>query len=189
MPLEFHLTYRGPVYSGGNKPSAGGPRRRLRQNKHELRLVFHQQLMSFCELPGVLLDGDSTYPWILERGTVRTIGGFRFFPLAGKRRHGPLLGDADCRLDILLLRPVRVSVGDLDGKLKTIFDALHPPKAGQLREVPKAEMPEVTYCLVEDDDQVSAVSARYDYLLDAKSDDELLVVIHVLLQPLARSLA
>jgi len=188
MPLEFHLTYRGPVYSGGNRPNGTQARKRLQQNKHALRLVFHQQLMRFCELPGVLVDGDTTYPYILDQGTVRTIGKFKFFALGGKRRHGPLLGDTACKLDILLLRPLAVTVGDLDGKLKTIFDALHLPNAAQLTHVTESQMPRVTHCVVEDDDQITAVNARYDYLLDAKTDDELFVVIHVLLQPLGRSL-
>ena len=125
---------------------------------------------------------------ILEHGTVKTVGKFRFFPLGGRNRHSSRRASATCKLDVLLLRPIGVTVGDLDGKLKTIFDALHLPNKDELACVTESQIPELTYCVMEDDEQIGAVNARYDYLLDARSDDELLLMIHVVIQPLGQSL-
>jgi hypothetical protein len=104
------------------------------------------------------------------------LNGFRFVPLVSERLH--LL----CALDILFLRwdgPDQtggqgqiVSAGDLDNRIKTIIDALRPPKVpneyvGKDQEQirPQADQAPM-YCLMEDDNQVSHLTVEADRLLE-----------------------
>ena len=75
-----------------------------------------------------------------------------------------------CSLDILLLRPEEdkyiFTQGDIDGQVKTLFDALRIPKnfdeAGQTTPGPD-ETP--FFCLLEDDRLISEVRVIADHLL------------------------
>jgi hypothetical protein len=98
-----------------------------------------------------------------------------------------------CSLDILFLRrdfPAGVvSAGDLDNRIKTLIDALRKPhSANELRgnETPgPGEDP--FFCLLEDDDLVTALSVETDMLLDPPNGDagqsQVKLVISVELKP------
>jgi hypothetical protein len=113
--------------------------------------------------------------------------GYRFVPLVCE--DFSLL----CSLDILFLRrdfPLGViSAGDLDNRVKTLIDALRMPKsANELRgnETP-GEGEDPFFCLLEDDDLVTALSVETDMLLDPPNADagqsEVKLVISVELKP------
>jgi hypothetical protein len=76
-----------------------------------------------------------------------------------------------CKVDILFLRPEEpgrvIQGGDLDNRLKTIFDALRLPanidEAGGRNAEAEEEGP--TYCLLEDDRLISEVRVNTDSLL------------------------
>jgi hypothetical protein len=57
--------------------------------------------------------------------------------------------------------------GDIDNRLKTLFDALRMPH--NLSELPKGSVPDVDqdpfFCLLEDDNLITAVSVKTDRLL------------------------
>lgn len=113
--------------------------------------------------------------------------GFRFWPLVTEE-YG-----VRCALDILFLRPEEpgmvIKSGDIDARIKTIFDALRLPKN---RDETGGVGPETDenpfYCLLEDDKLVSEIKVTTDNLLmlpkerDVKPNDALLV-IHVKLWP------
>lgn len=83
-----------------------------------------------------------------------------------------------CELDILFLRPEEAGAiikndGDIDNRLKIIFDALRMPSDAS--EVPPGDSPrpeELPYfcCLLEDDALITKVTLRADRLLVLNSD-------------------
>lgn len=98
-----------------------------------------------------------------------------------------------CSIDILFLRPETpgklIQSGDLDNRVKTVFDALRLPKN---REEcgsdfdPAKESP--TYCLLEDDSLISEVRVVTDRLLmlprtERVSENDAFLVLHVEVEP------
>lgn len=88
----------------------------------------------------------------------------------GGRKFLPLVRDAlalRCGLKVLFLRkenPGRVyQGGDMDNRLKTLFDSLSIPNADQIVDDPDLEEP--IYCLLEDDRLISGLSVETDRLL------------------------
>jgi hypothetical protein len=149
--MEFTLVYRGELDSNGP----------LKQ-KQEIRRVFHKQL---CEFWKEAVITDLSNP--SRDGLFHKVGSFRFFPLVmGGRREV-------AELEILLLRPepigrLIVQGGDIDNRLKTLFDALRMPKT--VDEISKGDSPssgeDPFFCLLEDDSLISAVSVSTDRLLE-----------------------
>ena len=74
-----------------------------------------------------------------------------------------------CEVDILMLRPNNrksiIQGGDIDGRVKTIFDALSIPINGDILEKFQAP-PEVFHTVLSDDSLISKVSVDTDELLD-----------------------
>ncbi|MCP4184309.1 MAG: hypothetical protein GY761_13505 [Hyphomicrobiales bacterium] len=78
--------------------------------------------------------------------------------------------DLLCSIDILMLRPQNpgniLKSGDLDGRLKTLFDALSIPDANQgyiERNAPNHQKP--MFVLLEDDRLITKASVETDQLL------------------------
>jgi len=102
-----------------------------------------------------------------------------------------------CALDILFLRPeepgMLVHGGDLDNRVKTVFDALRLPKsldelAGQKPQSDENPM----YCLLEDDKLISEIRVVTDHLLLLPRErltgaNDVFLVIHVKLEPPAKN--
>lgn len=178
--MEFRLTYRGLLMSTQRDPMTNQNDARA-GHKHEIRRIFHSQLKRLWESvphlvagartgPGFLIDGPS------DRRTAESLAnrfqsnGYRFVPLVTEDL-GLIVG-----LEILYLRrskPGRiVSAGDIDNRLKTLFDALRMPtnsnELGPYREPQEGEDP--FYCLLEDDDLMTKVSVETDTLLEDISD-------------------
>ena len=97
-----------------------------------------------------------------------------------------------CGLDILFLRPDRPGVvlrsGDIDNRLKTLFDALRIPEANEsyhARDRGPDEQP--FFCLLEDDKLITKVSVETDQLLQfvtpRRDMNEVRLVITVTLRP------
>jgi len=126
-----------------------------------------------------------------EESFVRGIGeltenhyGVSFVPLVGEDRF------VRCELDILFLRrepPGRVFMkGDIDNRLKTLFDALQIPDAKeQVREHDHAEDP--IFVLLTDDKLVTDVKVSTDQLLmlpdEVYDSNQVFLVIRVRLVP------
>jgi hypothetical protein len=114
------------------------------------------------------------------------MNGYRFVPLV--REDLALV----VSLHILFLRPGRpgsvVNSGDIDGRIKTLFDAFQIPKVGQLKADQKPEDGETPFfCLVEDDELITHVSVETDTLLEPtgkspghpESDVRLLITVKI----------
>jgi hypothetical protein len=75
------------------------------------------------------------------------------------------------------------SGGDIDNRIKTLFDALHVPKnCSEVQGAPEdSEKP--FYCLLEDDTLITGVQVRTDRLLipikDGQRETDVMLIVHV----------
>jgi hypothetical protein len=166
--MRFTLYYRGKLESNGGVA-----------RKHALRRQFHQQLSVLWGRPPL---SDYCRPFAKpdrEMPSVNRIQGFSFLPLVSEA------SKATVALDILFLRPgalgdVIIHAGDIDNRLKTLFDALSMPQANQLPKEPPARSEIPFLCLVSDDKLISSVSVRSLELLEQAADPkEVILVIGV----------
>jgi hypothetical protein len=96
-----------------------------------------------------------------------------------------------CSLDILFLRKdtglgaLVAEGGDLDNRIKTLFDGLRIPKPGEVTAPNSPEEAEtVTFCLLEDDALITDFSVRTDRLLThpGSKESEVLLIIDVVVR-------
>ena len=188
--MKFRLTYQGELKASGRDPETG-QRDRMAEHKQSIRKVFHRQLKELWKT-NRFLSSHKTYPkpkplspadqaqqagiWgggpdvrlPLAEAVAENYreNGYRFVPLV--REEDSLL----CSLNILFLRRDFhggvISAGDLDNRIKTLIDTLRRPRSGnELRgnENPTADE-DPFFCLLEDDDLVTALTVETDNLLD-----------------------
>jgi hypothetical protein len=114
---------------------------------------------------------------------VRPFAGFEFACLVNERLK------LYAELDILFLRPelpgsIIGTGGDIDNRLKTLFDGLRQPL--DANELPKGVAPgqgeKPFHCLLSDDALITKVSVTTDRLLCPISKDEVMLIIHVTLR-------
>lgn len=110
------------------------------------------------------------------------------FSIINGRKYIPLVRNSlalTCGLDILFLRKGReggliAEGGDLDNRIKTLFDGLRMPKESEVkRPASQQESDDPIYCLLEDDALITDFSVRTDRLLThpgAKESEVLLVI-------------
>jgi hypothetical protein len=116
-----------------------------------------------------------------EYSLLRPLGAFTFAPLITEEMN------VIAELAVAMLRPeapggLITQGGDLDNRLKTLFDALTMPR--QLNALPASAAPQPSqtpfFCLLEDDNLITAVSVRTEQLLEPVSDKSLVdVTVHV----------
>jgi hypothetical protein len=173
--LEFHLLYSGPLHSGASENS--------RKEKHAIRKTFHSQLRRLWETNpylkelaeghgdfGITREEAKAMPpsELLQRGLLEMAkwnrNGFNFLPLVTKRVI------VRCSLEILFLRtdehPFVFHGGDIDGRLKILFDSMRMgDNADELRGF-SPEPTEDPFCvLLEDDKLISEVHVNTAGLL------------------------
>jgi hypothetical protein len=97
--------------------------------------------------------------------------------------------DLVCHLDILFLRQedpgaLVLQGGDLDNRIKTLFDALRIPEAEIERRYPQAQ--KLTYCLLENDTLISGFDISSGRLLmpETTFPNEVYLVIEVVVRVL-----
>src|SRR5713101_4877589 len=120
--LNFTLTYDGPIPSGGKGSRV--------EEKQAIRRVFDPQLRTWWEtgpMAETLKKIDTTMyqTFIMSRMTAET--GIAFIPIVTKWLN------TVCELDILMLKPEEPgrfikNDGDMDNRLKILFDALRIPQ-------------------------------------------------------------
>ena len=170
--MEVSLFYRGPLKANGN----------LRQ-KQALRMHFAPQLERALEsTPQHRLNPGLTHQRFATDAPVSD-GRWKFLPIASRDPLSRALTRPLVSLDILLLRPgalgnILSGGGDIDNRLKTLFDALQTPTPDQLRDLPGpgAGFSDV-YCLMSDDKQIRSVSVRTQQLLDVPQDSREVVLV------------
>lgn len=167
--MQFYLTYEGELLGSSNKhPHA--------KHKHEIRKVFHQQLKRLWVADPVLhgLEFARDYTSIRDFKTGPAVemlaemfsrNGFRYVPLVISKLM------ALCKIEILFLRPDLpgglLESGDIDNRLKTIFDALRLPQSSN--ELGGYTAPDADedpfYCLLEDDKLIDSVAVTTGLML------------------------
>jgi hypothetical protein len=212
--MRFRLTYEGELRATGRDPENGQPEP-LAAHKQRIRKEFHGELKRLWETNRFLKEHEVPEDGIHVRpGGVVSVRGATMLDLAPKKmvplpdhisanfhrdgyRFVPLVCEDFsllCSLDILFLRrDFRAGVihaGDLDNRVKTLIDTLRMPKgANELKghETPAAgEDP--FFCLLEDDNLVTALSVESGMLLDPPvagdgGDSRVKLVVSVELKP------
>jgi hypothetical protein len=184
--MEFRLLYGGPLFSATSNDTRS-------KHKHDIRKIFHYQLKYLWNVAANLRE------WVNsdENGNiVKTsqllasrfiFNGISFIPLSFNG-----LGIA-CKLDVLMLRPDQpgqtlMQSGDIDNRLKTLFDALRIPRDGEYCDPPEnSENP--FFCLFEDDSLVNHLSITTDLLLGASDVNEVRLLITVNIWPIVHLLS
>lgn len=169
--MRFRLTYTGDLK----------PRKKASADHiHQIRLQLHEQLKILWRLDPL----DQIYwTFFKSRNEPERIcedrEGIRFLPIVTKKLH------FICHLDILFMRPqppggVVGHGGDIDNRMKTLFDALRVPSSAEIKQSNlSAPNSELFHCLLQDDELISKVTFESDRLLVENSAQESLIVINV----------
>ena len=169
--MEFRLVYRGVLraQSGEHK----------KNNKHKLRCEFHPQLKELWDHDPLSQLKDLMVTVTSPCCAIEQVGSFQFLPIVSSKI------DTVCEIDVLFLRPsppgqLIFRGGDLDNRIKRLFDGLRVPK---LDELPSNAAPSCDknpfHCLLQDDVLVTGFSVRSDRLLAPADPDFVVLIIHV----------
>lgn len=197
--MQFRLTYEGPLLGAGRNNTRA-------DHKHVIRGKLHPQLKRLWDVSPWLTELKGLrfpdYATAISGNTLRnaTWASHKSYADLVSENHQahnrtwlPLVGDdmgLTCGLDILFLRPGSrgglLNVGDIDGRLKTLFDALAMPRSGSGLPTPEADQP--LYVLLNDDRHISHVAVETDELLEptsaSPSQNDSRVIITVNIKPL-----
>lgn len=178
--MQFRLIYEGKL------PSAGRANTRNKE-KHQIRKVFHKQLSQLWQNQKILsrylsVDNPNTQSGVDMMADKHKISDFRFLPLTND-----YFGSLACSLDILFLSHDQPGDlikhgGDIDNRIKVLFDALRMPlNKAEL----KGEMPEKDedpfFCLLQDDRQITEVKITTDRLLTPITENKGLNDVHLII--------
>jgi hypothetical protein len=186
--MRFYLAYSGPLSGSGNKPKPDEVR--------DIRDQFHSQLTFLWQthaalkrlrwtarvvqrpydyIPGMVdspFGREDEPPVEIPDGYVDLCspiqrGGKQYRPLVRKSL------DLTCCLKIIFLRQedpgsLVLQGGDLDNRIKTLFDAFRLPDENVEKRYPQAQ--ELTCCLLENDTLISGFSVSTGRLLIPESD-------------------
>jgi hypothetical protein len=134
LAMKLTLTYQGPLPAKQRGVSAV---------KADLRRAFHPQIQAQASR---LID-DTNRPLL-----IRKVDQYSFISPASKA-----IGIA-VELDILLLSPPNLRLGDSDNRLKTVIDGLTcPANVQQLQNFMEPDAGGPTFCLMEDDSLVQRI--------------------------------
>jgi hypothetical protein len=168
--MEFTLIYEGPLKANGSI-----------KHKHDIRRFFHSQLaVLWQQRPLSSIDDylEKTPPPPRET-ILQEVGPFNFAPLINEKF------SITAEIDILFLRPeepgyIITQGGDIDNRLKTLFDAFRMVKDES--EIPENDKPgqdeNPFFCLLQDDSLITKITVKTDRLLRplASNNDVLLVI-------------
>ena len=201
--MRFHLVYSGPLSGSGNKPKPDQARMIRDQFHPQLELLWTantalKRLRSTARVAknpaGFLATPQSPFqPEINpahppQAGYVDLCEPIR----QGEKTYVPLVRkslDLNCSIDILFLRQedpgeLVLQGGDVDNRIKTLFDALRIPDSDVEARYPQAQ--NTTYCLLQSDTLISDFKVSTDRLLvpKTKAANEVHLVIEVLVRVL-----
>jgi hypothetical protein len=182
--MQFRLIYQGklPAASSSDKRS---------EEKHAIRRVFHPQLLELWtknpflkrfvqgHTPKVFPDGEAVSVMSkMAEAYIRS--SYRFLPLIRSK-----LG-VMCSLDILFLRrdepgDLISGGGDIDNRIKVLFDALRVPAENEVRGIPGADE-DPLLCLLEDDKLISEIHITTDRLLTPMDGTDHVNDVHLIIR-------
>jgi hypothetical protein len=170
--MEFCLHYDGKLKSNDNA-----------KGKHEIRKHFHNQIHSLCaskQFKNIFEPDHEGKRSKDETPMFTEIGGKRFWFLVTE----DLATVVDLKITILLPHPIGQIVkngGDIDNRIKTLFDALRVPAVES--EIPSSDDFDYSqagmYCLLQDDKLINRVSIQSYQDHDPKEKDYVKCFIEV----------
>ena len=182
--MRFTLTYDGPLHVRGKAPA-----------KQAVREVFHPQLAElwsyeplvhsqFLLSPGGQKNPNEIYEPGLS--VLTTVGAQVYAPLVSRKLK------LNAELEVLLLRAgpagsVLTGHGDIDNRLKVLFDALSVPTLQQAQPCSGGLGTETQplHTLLEDDDMVTRVNVDTARLLGDYPDGHVRAIVRVDVRPAA----
>ena len=198
--MKFILTFDGELRSSGNSSKKAA-------DKWAIRKAFHPQLaelfqtsraLGYARRAAIIPTDGAYWPLALHHSDTTATGplvrgdlpGERdlFEPIArGGKKFFPLVRESlalACGLKITFLRKEEPGSlisqgGDLDNRIKTLFDALRMPTESEVREDDQIDDP--LYCLMESDSLITGFSVETDRLLSkpGSSAHEVRLIIEV----------
>lgn len=186
--VRFTLTYDGPLPSGGNSSHL--------PIKQKIRQALHPQIRNVWRNYPAFDENELLQLMVREQAGLFHRGRFTFVPVVCRHLH------LFCDLDILLLRRESpgaiVHRGDLDNRLKILFDALRAPRElGELKGLkyprPKGRpmtlrsgrLPPPFFCLLEDDALIAGLKVDTAQLFEpanSHNQNHVRVLIRVLVK-------
>lgn len=186
--MQFRLIYQGPLPAETSRPRT--------KYKHLIRQQFHKQIRELYHRSNLLSDyylkrtaervrdGEKQLVPLLEiEADKHARCGYRFVPFINEGQ------GVACSLDILFLRrdgPGNLirSGGDIDNRLKVLFDGMRMPgNCDELKGMPPEDGEDPFFCLMEDDALITEVKVTTDRLLippqDAEREHDVHLVIDV----------
>lgn len=169
--MEFYLKYDGPL-----KPNAGA------KDKHNIREYFYPQMKILWDIKPL---SSLKEPFLIPGkvlSVLKEVDGVVFAPLVSS------VLKFVCQLDITILWPEEPGVlskvgGDIDNRLKTLFDALQCPDINQIQPVKERfANKQPFFCLLENDKLVTAVNVKTHTLLRSDNETAVSVLIHVIIK-------
>jgi hypothetical protein len=155
--MRFTLTYDGPLHSGTSP-----------EEKNDIRRKLHPELEDIWLTHPAIRDWYADWKQLSQTEKYQNhpdrvlfasrVGQFSFIPLVSTKHH------LICELDILFLRREEpgalVSGGDLDNRLKPLFDALRMPSQTSELVGLGASEPDPFFTLLEDDRLIASLNPR-----------------------------
>ena len=207
--VEFRLVYEGPLKAAGRAGTRVSEKHTIRKQLHkQLKYLWQAmpQLAMRTKDHLVLNPGRTTWDANkkiqsrsvassdIQQSLLVTLGnsfercGYKFVPLVNNRLK------LYCGLDVIFLRrdmpgaPLIRSGGDIDNRLKVLFDALRIPEnceelTGATKE---SDEDPYFYCLLEDDALISELTVTTDTLLtpyEAGQESDVHLIIKVKVRP------
>ena len=184
--MQFRLVYQGKLPASGAETQ--------RKQKHEIRRAMHRQLLELWtthpflkrfvtgRTPKVFPDLSETVSVMYAMADNYARCGFRFLPLIRNT------SGVACSLDVLFLRrdePGQLvrSGGDIDNRIKVLFDALRmPQECNELRGCAPESDEDPFLCLLEDDRFITDFKVTTDRLLTPVGSgdvNDVHLIIHV----------
>lgn len=190
--MKFRLIFHGQIPSAGNKSRPNDAARIRKQFSSQLKFLWENnkklkdlQENAFLEVPSsnTIVDPSLVTP---RQKYNRNRQGWR--PLLDCREYKdynflPLVTESlslGCEIDILMLRQEEPGVlisqtGDIDGRVKVLFDALRMPKDQELdvtKDTNRPDPEEINYCLLEDDSLITGFTIDTDRLLFPETEHQ-----------------
>jgi hypothetical protein len=169
--MEFYLKYDGPL-----KSNAGA------KDKHNIREYLYPQMKKLWDIKPLNHLKEVFLTSGREPSVLKEVDGVIFAPLVS----GVL--KFICQLDITILWPEEPGVisgcgGDIDNRLKTLFDALQCPDINQIKPVKESFADKQPFfCLLENDKLITSVNIHTHTLLCSENETDVSVLIHVMVK-------